>query len=227
MTELAYLWASLIGTAVLLAVAAPFPGTRRIALFSGLLSAPTGIFAPTFAAYWSPVRLGGGALGIEDFLFCFGSGFNLWLLVAPLPVLRGVRAIWDRRRIMHRLWPFVVIGSGVYLMLWVAGANPMTGLIAGLAAAGGWALLRDGRLWRIALPGAVLYPLLYAVVLQTVFAVWPEIMSVWTGSHFWERPLLLGIPLGELAWAMAAGAFWPPIVAHVLSITPLRAGRER
>jgi hypothetical protein len=226
MAELAYLWASLIGIAVLLIVALPFPEARRIAWFSGLMSAPTGVFAPTFTAYWNPVRLGGGALGIEDFLFCFGSGFNLWLLVAPLPALRRARAVWDRRQILRRFWPFVLIGWGVYLPLWAGGFNPMTGLIAGLATAGGYALWACPGLWRIAVPGAILYPVLYALVLQAGFAAWPDLRAIWNGGHAWGRPFLLGTPLGELAWAVTAGAAWPPIVARMLDIRPLpyRAG---
>ena len=68
------------------------------------------------------------------------------------------------------------------------------------------------------MPGALLYPLLYAGVLQAAFLAWPDLPAIWSGNHFWERPLLLGMPLGELNWALAAGAFWLPIVAFTLDI---------
>lgn len=213
----AYLWATLAVIAALFAVAMFLPARQRqIAVFSGLVNAPTGIFAPTFNAYWTPERLGGGPLGVEDFLFSFAAGMLAWMLVVPLPLARGLRVSPGGWAVVGRIAVFVLVIPTTYITLWVAGFNPMTACLLGLALGGAIALWLHPDLWPLALPAAIAYPSLHGLATAIAISVWPNLADVWISGQAWGYGVVRGVPLGELIWASAFGAVWPPVVAHFL-----------
>ncbi len=56
----------------------------------------------------------------------------------------------------------------------------------------------------------------YAAV-RLFFSLWPEFALQWNPGSAWSTPVL-GVPLGELAWAIVFGSYWPLFMAYVLRI---------
>ncbi len=125
-----YLWGCILAAVILSVAALLLPGARRIAFFSGILHAPSGAFAFTFGAYFAPRRLGGGVVGIEDFLFNYSSGLAVWLLVALWPLGRSLQVDWDLLpAILRRAALFALLAPQAYFVLWFLGLNPIGSLL--------------------------------------------------------------------------------------------------
>jgi hypothetical protein len=215
-----YLRATLLATAILSAVAYNLRNQRKIAFFSGFLHAPSGIFAFTFVEYWTPERLGGRAVGIEDILFNYASGISVWLLVAPWPFAQKLRVDWNFKVIMRRVALFATSVPLVYFFLWRLGMNPMTALMSTFALCGCFVLLRRPHIWLLAVPAAISYPVLHGFATAFAFEFWPDLPTTWNSDNLWGMPILFGAPLGELAWAAVYGSSWPLIVAFLLDAQP-------
>ena len=219
-----YLWATILATAILLAVALVFLESKRVAIFSGVLHAPAGLFGFTLTDYYKPQKLGGFSVGIEDVMFGFASGLAVWLLATPWPFARSLRFELDAKFVHPRVVLFAVLASLTYLGLWAVGDNSLTALLATLGLLGGFVLVRRRELWPLAIPAAITYPVLHGLATAFAFAAWPGLSIDWTAEHFWGSRLLLQTPLGEVAWAAAFGASWPLVVAYLLDARP---GSER
>jgi hypothetical protein len=108
--------------------------------------------------------------------------------------------------------------TAVYVGLWLAGMNCVT---ATLVVSVGLLILLLGRrisLWRLALAGLVTFTPIYLIEEKLQFAAWPNYLSYWNSGGLWGT-LVLGIPLGEIAWAAVFGAVCPVVIASVLDIT--------
>lgn len=208
-----YLAATLFGLPQILfglAVAGP---QRRAMAASGVLFMPWSVGAPLFESYWSPARLGGLAVGIEDLLYCFQTGAATWFWCSMA----------DRRRLT------VDLRLGSVAVRALAAALPIAAAFAALDAAGVPGVIRSivvtsaivvvllaamPHFWRIALAASAGYTSSYVVFLWEVFAIWPHAMSMWPEAG----PLsdrVLGIPVGEFAFAAIGAPAHALIVAFV------------
>jgi hypothetical protein len=227
-TAFPYLLASAAYVVVVVAAAAlTLPREQvRVTLLSGSIGLPAALFLPWLEhAYWSPARFGGRAWGIEDLLISFAVSALAWYLVAlrfarrlgpPVPVPEAFR---------RSLRP-----GGAAAGVFLAGAwlrvDPMTALLLAYAAVVAgllWSRPRDAALawW-----GALSFAIAWFVLVRTTFAALPGFDLQWTAPAPWGVPVA-GVPLGELAWAAAFGAFWPPFVARVLALPWVEPSRAR
>jgi hypothetical protein len=67
----------------------------------------------------------------------------------------------------------------------------------------------------------ITYAPFYIMVVKIHFALWPSDVSYWSPVYPWGRTVL-GIPSGEIAWALSFGAMWPALIGWALD---LRMGR--
>lgn len=65
---------------------------------------------------------------------------------------------------------------------------------------------------------AVFTPLWWAMA-RLHFAVWSGFDTAWNQEVWLGRPLL-GVPVGEVLWAVACGAAWAPFMAWCLEMRP-------
>ena len=212
-----YLFAGLLGLGLTAGLYAFAGRQRRMMILSGLLCLPLVPAAMLFEGnYWSPVRLGGWALGAEDFLFAFSTSSTAWL-IAAWPFRR--RAILDSAGSIHlrRVAIVYAVGWAVFLILWRAGLAVMTAHILATAAVLLFVLILRRRLWPMALRGAVGGVILYAVVLRTFFWIWPGFVSQWARGGVWGM-IVVGLPLGEIVWACVFSAAWPLSAAYAFDV---------
>ena len=98
----------------------------------------------------------------------------------------------------------------------------MTALILTCAAGalGGGALRPE--IVRLAAWGAFALPVVWTALVALTFALEPTFVHESNLEGAWGARLL-GVPLGEIAWAAVFGAFWPTFLGHVFRV-PLHAG---
>ena len=184
-----------------LALAFLVAGRQRFAMIvSGLLFTPWGTFSPLLDDYWSPARLGGYPVGVEDFVISFQTGASIWFW-ASLPQRR-------RLGVELRLRPLLVrafcLAAGFLLgvaALTLAGISAITQVIIIPAAIVGVLLWLRPRLWRLALSASVGYSVSYAILLSALYALLPNLAGEWRAGQPWTIPVL-SLPLGEIAWAL-------------------------
>jgi hypothetical protein len=215
LTQYPYLFAALLGLAITLAGWTVAGNQRQAMLIAGLSLVPLTPLAALYeASYWSPVRLGGQRVGIEDIVFMFHTGALIWLL-----------SVWVFR---HRVRPnprtaqfirrYLGLGSAsvVLLLLFLySGLDTMTSALMGVAIVGLIALFFRPQLWPLAPAGAVGYTVYYVALLNFCFWVWPDLVSYWNPANPWSY-LVVGIPVGELAFAVVLGAAHPLILGFAL-----------
>lgn len=230
-----YLFASvaLALTAALVAHVTLSSAQRRITLLSGLIGFPAGLLAPSFEdAYWSPQRLGGGAVGLEDLVVSFAAAAVAWYLVA-VRFQHGMGGA-------HYAWPVMMgrvlrVGGGTvgtFLVLDRVVGDPMSAALLccclatlALLSFGTATVDVDMVVW-----GAVAFAATWFVFVRIVFALSPLGIEQWSVAGPWGMPLA-GVPVGEIAWAGAFGAYWAAFVPYVLGVTlnapPTPAGMHR
>jgi hypothetical protein len=212
-----YLFANIMSLAVCLIASRMTPQGNMI-IVSGLLSTPCFFLlaVPPWNEYWNPVRVGGWVLGVEDVLCSFDVGALAWLAAgAPFGLATS-------SRICHGGFfkRYAVLGSltaGLFTLLWLVGLEAMTSLIATCFVVGAFlfALRRDLRF--LALSGLIGFPILYSLIVSFYFRIWPDFAFQWKTHNFWGRAIL-GLPAGEVAWAVVFGFFWPLFVGHVCNV---------
>lgn len=186
---------------------------RRMAILSGALSVPFGVFSIFLeGAYWNPVRVVRGPIGIEDFLASFAVGAGAWT-AAVLPLHRRLSFRADVRAIPRRLVaPLVyVLTFGGFLAL---GIPVMSAYLATLAIVIARESLRHPHLRPLAATGALLFAPSYALTMALIFAIWPDFVRQWNPAPPWGIPVL-GVPAGELAWSAFYGAGVPLILGGI------------
>jgi hypothetical protein len=95
------------------------------------------------------------------------------------------------------------------LVLWCARDDCR---MLGMAALGILTLSRR-RLWPIPLFGSISFALLYIVVLEAAYTLWPHFLAQWTADRLWGLSVL-GMPAEEVVWAFSFGGVWPLLMAY-------------
>jgi hypothetical protein len=182
---------------------------RRLALLSGLLATPYGfasvLVVPT---YWNPQRVFEffGA-GIEDLIFSFFAGSAAWIC-ASLPWGKGM-VVTIRPGYIFKWYVLVnIVGVSTVLAAVRMGIDPMTAIL-GSFALGIVALLRTcPSRWVLAATAGAAFPVAYALLVRLSFLVVPDFVGQWAPGGSWGG-VILGIPAGEIAWAVGFGTCWP------------------
>ncbi len=217
MTDSVYLAGDAIGLTTVVAgwlVAGP---QRRMMLLAGglqLALLPLGLWwAPTV---WTPVRMVGGWLPLEDAICAFGFGAGAWCM-ATLAFRESCVAQADLRQFLHRAVLVTVPAAALYAALHAAGVNGDVGAFVVPMAVAGWLLARDPDLLPLAICGGVGCALFYYAELRLWFAMWPQARGWWAPFTVWDQDFA-GVPAGEIAWALMIGAAHPTVVAFLCAV---------
>jgi hypothetical protein len=207
-----YFWSEAIAGGVTLSALCAAGRLRRPAIVAGTLM----IFASPLAiihdgTYWTPARLFGGPLGIEDAMFSW-----------RFTVIAILTAFWPWRRMgLVRSSPaspgeitvlVVVCGLGVAAAIWVAGWGVMPSFLVAQASAALILVVRHPDLANCTVRGAIALALVHGLHLVCAVELVPGFATMWVGS---EPPLavIAGIPIEEALWATAFGACAPAMWA--------------
>jgi hypothetical protein len=208
-----YLLAVLAGLPPVALAFVAFADQRRMMGVSGLLLAaltPLGVFFE--GDYWNATRLGGGPVGIEDFLMGFSIGSLVWL-AATLPVRREVTTSITPRRFAVRFLCVFVAASALLNTLQFLGIAIMTAALIVQAVAVAALLAIGPGLWRLAGASALLYAPYYCLVLYLVSMLADGFFyKLWSGTALWPVRLY-GLPLQEILWALS----FPPSYALAIA----------
>ncbi|MBL8838117.1 MAG: hypothetical protein JNL66_17840 [Alphaproteobacteria bacterium] len=181
---------------------------RRAMVASGAFCAPLGALSIVMGDYWSPQRVGGLALGLEDFLFSFQAGASAWFW-GSLVVRRSLVVTIALRAMIGRLLGVAIASAAILSILWAAGmSGPAAVFVLSLVIVGAVLAWRP-RLWGVAAATALLFSGTYVLLLWGLFALLPELSSQWPSGAVWATPVF-GLPVGEYIWALVGAP------AHVL-----------
>ena len=220
-----YLFTNILSLLICLGVAFGLRPQGKLILMGGLLSLPCFYLLAFFEdKYWNPVRIWNWAVGIEDILCSFDVGA---LVLIPAAVLFRNSISWGNRsdRAVKRFLAAGGAASALFLLLILSGLGPMGALIGtDLLMAFGLLLFRF-RLWPLCLSGILGFPVLYYLIVRVYFLYWPGFIVQWNPEGPWGK-VLLGLPMGEIAWAMAFGSFWPLFVGYVLDVRIARREQD-
>lgn len=204
-----------------LAAYVAFPRQRKVMVWTSLFTMPFGLTEPLFVpAYWSPPSLFDLArttgFDIESFIFSFGIGgvgavlYNLWTGRELAPVVGG-----ERLSQQHKLhsWalavPFLSFPI-LYALPW----NPIYAAIVAMGLGAAAAIWCRPDLARQTVVGAALF-----VAYYTVFLIGIELTAPGYIARVWNLGALsglsiAGIPIEELLFAAAFGAYWSSVYEH-------------
>jgi hypothetical protein len=204
-----------------LAAFVAFPRQRKIMLWASLFTTPFGLTEPLFVpAYWNPPSLFDLAqrtgFDIESLIFSFGIGgvgavlYNLLTRRKPSPLPSS-----EREEHRHRLhsWaiavPFVLFPL-FYTFPW----NPIYPAIISMLLGTLAAIACRPDLSVKSATGALLFLGYY-----TVFLLGLEVLAPGYIERVWNLPALsgiaiLGMPIEELLFAAAFGAYWSSVYEH-------------
>ncbi len=218
-----YVWLVWSGAFLIpwLAAYTAFPVHRKAMLWASLFTTPFGLSEPLFVPeYWSPPSLFDLArqtgFDIESLIFCFGIGGIGAVLYNLLTGLRrGHMPGGERQSPQHWLHHWALVAPFIafpflYLFRW----NPIyPSIIAmGLGAIATMACRPDliGKTWI----GSVLFVGYYALFLFGLDWTAPGYISrVWNLDALSGRSAA-GIPIEELLFAAAFGAYWAGVYEH-------------
>ncbi len=204
-----------------LAVYVAFPRQRKVMLWTSLFTMPFGLTEPLFVpAYWSPPSLFDLArttgFDIESFIFSFGIGgiasvqYNLWVARVPAPVIDAERL--SRRHKLHS-WALTVPLLS-FPILHALPWNPIYAAIVAMALGAAAAVWCRPDLARKTWIGAVLFVAYYTVFLIGIELTTPGyIARVWNLAAL-SGASIAGIPIEELLFAAAFGAYWSSVYEH-------------
>jgi len=215
-----YLFANVLSILILLTAGRIFLSRQqwRVMILSGLLNAPCFPFLIFLEReYWSPIRLGGWMLGIEDVFCSFWVAVLGWFVVALLlhnqiVLNKQLRISWYRYRVVGGI-------SAILFLLWYAlKFSGMGSLILACGIVAALLLIRNKQAWPLFITGIFLYPVLYVVLLKFFFWIWPDFVKQWNPLSFWGTTTFLGVPRGEIVWAFVFGAYWPLLMTYVFDV---------
>jgi hypothetical protein len=214
-----YLFANLPLLALLLAITlfARRRDLARLALPSGFLCLPASVLALMHQGeYWRPNRLGGGPFGIEDLIFTFSAGMAAWYCAAwPQRAVALPDRIVTWRSVKRTLIWGTASGALAFV-LWRGGLDCMSATVMAAIPLLAALLVWRRRLWRLAFTGMVCFVPVYIALVNIQLAIWPDYLRQWS-SGGWSR-IILGMPVGEIAWAGAFGTVWPVLIASAFDI---------
>ncbi|MCB1487467.1 MAG: hypothetical protein KDJ88_08420 [Bauldia sp.] len=223
-----YLLSSLLGVpGVLIAFAAA--GQFRTSIFvAGLVNTLYGLPVASFdAPYWTPNRIGGFPVGVEDVIVSFSLGAGVWF-AAILP--------FGRQMTITGRWPeglarFAWIGVGgmafVLLARMIVPVYMPALLLVMIAMAFVLGWLRP-HLLPPALAALLVYPVYYAAILYLTEAIVPGFFDIWDGPELWG-PRLFGLPVEEIVFVAAFSFTFALIAGTVVGARvqpPARVRRE-
>lgn len=198
------------------------PAHRRVMRWASFLTAPFGLTEPLFVPeYWSPPSLFDLALrtgfDIESLIFSFGIGgvgvvlYNAVTGRATEPLPPAARQSVRHRYHAAALLTPAILFPALYALPW----NPIYAAIVAMAGGAVAALLCRPDLAGKTLVGAVLFVLYYTLFLGALEWSAPGyIARVWNLDAL-SGVLIFGIPLEELLFALAFGAFWSGVYEHL------------
>jgi len=195
------------------------PQQNTIVVLSGLTILPSFGFTFLFeSSYWAPVRLGGWVLGIEDVLCAYALGAMVWFATIFRfgPIVREKIAFFE---VYKRYSVVAVISAVIFFAFYFLGFNPMTAYLWMSFIVGIGLFIWFPSLRKFAIAGLWKFPILYLVSLKMYFLIWPDFVLQWNATAPWGR-LYFGVPLGEIAWAVSFGFYWPLFVGYVFKIRP-------
>ncbi len=217
-----YLLATLFGLPAVAVVVLAFPRHRGGILLAGALEtlhAPPLVFFQ--GVYWSPQRVGGLALGLEDLLLCFSLGCGAWA-AAALPHGARLRIDIQPKRFARRALIVAVPTTAIGFVLWVAGTGVMTILFATMLPTAAALLFLRPRLWRLAAWSIALYPPHYCAILYFAEGLGADFFAIWDGPQL-SGARLWGLPVEEIGFAYCF-AFCYPVLFGWLVEASLREG---
>jgi hypothetical protein len=209
----------LVPWGVLLYLARPSARVQmvKVSAATSLLGLSEPLFVPE---YWNPPTLFDLAqrtgFDIESLVFCFAIGgiatvlYNSLARRAVVPAHPGERALHRHRlHLLAMAAPFATFPA-LYFLPW----NPIYPGIAALAVGGAANALCRPDLLRNTLIGGASFLALYAVFMLLLRTLAPGYIE-----QVWNLPalsglLLAGIPLEELAFGAAFGAYWSGLYEH-------------
>jgi hypothetical protein len=168
---------------------------RRLIVRAGLIMVPNSLFSLAHRDYWDPIRVGGWPLGPEDALFAFNVG-----AMGCLAIL-----LFSRNRLLVADQPVPHLGR-----LLAAGIPAQCAFVVAI-------LLLRPDLWQFSAAGAIVFSPIYFCIVEGVFWIWPRFVSCWASAPPWGLRWF-GIPLGEIAWAISFGLFWPLFAAFAFDL---------
>lgn len=191
---------------------------RTAVLLSGLFSIPSAFASLGFVpSYWNPIRVAELWIGPEDVMFSFSTGIIAFFM-ALWPIRKRVRVIFQIKSILFRLIVCYICGHLLNIfLLRVFHIEPMQVALLTISAIGfGLAILKK-ELIIVSVYGVVSFTLFYTLYVKVGFLMFPEFLNQW------NIPALcgispLGVPLEEIAWAIACGAVWPLITGYILNL---------
>lgn len=198
-------------------------------LWASLFTAPFGLTEPLFVPeYWNPPSLFDLArttgFDIESLIFCFGIG-GIGAVSYNLLTRRqfALAEESERRSPLHRFhfWalaaPFISFPI-LYLFRW----NPIYPSIAAMLVGVFSAVLCRPDLARKTWGGALVFLVYYAIFLLGLEWTAPGyIERVWNTAALWGLNVA-GIPVEELLFASAFGAYWAGVYEHYSWRVPTR-----
>lgn len=214
-----YLCSNVLWLAGLLFVVRLLPSGvhRRLVISLGFIMMPSFLFSAVLTPdYWSPLRLGGWTIGIEDALCSFNVGASAFLPAA----------FFYRSRLVHsgqlvpkigRFLAAITLGQALYFLLWFAGVSSMTALILTLSMAVVLLLRLCPHLWQFCLGNGIAFTLFYCALVKVLFRIWPSFPACWRTTPPWGARLL-GIPFGEVVGAASFGVFWFLFAGYIFDL---------
>jgi len=201
--------AACLGGACLLGVLLLFsPGQRKSALWSGLLGTPLGLCSFLMVPdYWEPRWVwSAGRVGLEDLLFSFVFAACSWL-IATWVWRRRLRVRLCPSRMLIRYTACMVSGVIVFWLALKCLQDPMSAALLGLWVGVGIHLILNPDRWRLAVSGALGFGVVYVLYLKLLLILMPNFISSWNLEGPWGTAIL-GVPHGEMVWAVTYGACW-------------------
>lgn len=198
------------------------PGRRRAMWQSSAVTALFGLTEPIFVPrYWNPPSLFDLAqrtgFDVESLLFSFAIG-GIGIVLYDAVARRGVvlMAPEERHRHRHRwhrgvLWVPVVMFVPLYLLPWNPIFAALTSLALGAVAAG---FCRPDLARKTVIGGFLFLGLYGAFMLALRWSVPGYIEAVWNLPAL-SGVLITGIPLEELLFGFAFGAYWSSVYEHL------------
>lgn len=189
----------------------------QLTVLAGLACVPCALIAFTFEGdYWSPVRVGGFAIGIEDVVFCFAAGALAWLgAVWPFRTRCVVALAWRVAIVRYLL--LSLVGGSVFVLSYTSGQYSMTGFAGGSLLILIALIFIKRELWVLVATGVVAYTFIHVLSVRVQFWIWPDYVSYWNPTGLMGTQVM-GVPVIEFAWAAVFGGVWPVIAGYVFDV---------
>lgn len=210
-----YLGSELAGFSLLLALfvlAGPERGRMLLAGAVPLALLPTVPLVE--AGYWVPRRLGDLPVGIEDLLYMAQLGAAAWFFATRAGHFEPNPAAGGRTRV-RRLALLVLAALPVWAALAVAWLSWSDALLVTVLAVGLTLLARRPDQLAAALAGGIGTAVWFGLQLRLWILIWPELPGWWLPGAWTSTPVL-GVPIGDLAYAGVIGAVHPLALAALL-----------